>query len=1149
MTKQFSWTITLMATTFLGMPATALPIAPTLDSLKAEASSVLPGISEAYSLTELSGDLPDGAVKVTVGDKGYYFTPKDSDAELLTVLAGTSAGILVEKADGLFEYGGKTYSFDTVSIPSSAFVYLEGSKDDYDFIVQETDAEGKLNNRYYKISMLQNKFSTAENISWEKVSAEGTDTVKIELPNGNTQYFKYTFTDNPSRTKYTSSQTSLSGDVNADFVNIKKGFSSGGGINNSRNTIDSVLGSFVFDYAPNGGGAIYNAATIGDIQGDFVGNYTGLARAGQKGNGGAIYNYKNSEIGNITANFIGNAAGQEPGDGSGGAIYNEGTVGEVSGDFVANTAVTNGGAVSNNGIMGNITGDFVGNHANGKNGTGGAVYNGNSKILGNITGDFIGNSAEVNGGALYNYHYGKIGNITGNFIGNSAGIAAGAILNEGTIDKITGDFIANKANSNVSDYGAGAINNGGMGIIGEVNGNFIGNATLGNGGAIKNHKEIGRITGDFIGNSAGKNGGAIYNELNKTVGLITGDFINNSATENGGAVYTRSNMTFSSNADTHFMSGNHTQDAGRGKIYNAVYGTDTSVFTFDTSGGGAWVINDNLENGKYNFTGDDIVDADAGTTSQYVAVNADIVNAGSVAVSGTTLKFGDYQHDDKTAQNWDGKGAFVASLNADGSADRDAVAVTSLSLNNAIFNIANGYRDTVRLRGYSATDSFLHVDVNPDNMTADELYIAGNVEGVTKMIVHSSSDTDIRGKGGILFAQSENDTTGNEGSFVVSRVYRSPYLYEVNYTSVGNNANRWDLVMNDVDNPDKNVDPDVPDVPDVPEVPGVPDKPVLGKVTGRSMVAPEVVAYQALPVAALEQTRGMIGNVDRQVQGSRLYCPGCGFYDYSWDGEPFNAMWANAVYHSSKSKDEVDIDADVWGFEAGATMQHDLYNKLGLFVSYRKGNYDMSGNGEHYYSMMGSEIDIDSYLGGLYYRHNSRNWWAFATLYGGIQKVDLKTKDGITSDTEGTEFGGSVELGYDYALTKSLYVTPSAGLFYTDVNYDDARDNAGKIAKYASLRQLEAEFGVRLTKKIDVDGGYANIYVRPLVIQTFSDGGDVKVTGLRNVNALKNQTLGRIEIGGRYGFSDKLSAYGWANYTFGSDYDASSLGLGASYNL
>lgn len=32
-------------------------------------------------------------------------------------------------------------------------------------------------------------------------------------------------------------------------------------------------------------------------------------------------------------------------------------------------------------------------------------------------------------------------------------------------------------------------------------------------------------------------------------------------------------------------------------------------------------------------------------------------------------------------------------------------------------------------------------------------------------------------------------------------------------------------------------------------------------------------------------------------------------------------------------------------------------------------------------------------------------------------------------------------------------------------------------------------------------------------------------------------------------FPTNCAAYGWANYTFGSDYDASSLGLGASYNL
>ena len=86
-----------------------------------------------YNLTELSGDLPEGAVKVEIGDKNYYFTPSGDDAGLLTTLAGTSAGMLKESSDGLFELDGKKYGFDVASIPDSAFSYSEGSEDDYNF--------------------------------------------------------------------------------------------------------------------------------------------------------------------------------------------------------------------------------------------------------------------------------------------------------------------------------------------------------------------------------------------------------------------------------------------------------------------------------------------------------------------------------------------------------------------------------------------------------------------------------------------------------------------------------------------------------------------------------------------------------------------------------------------------------------------------------------------------------------------------------------------------------------------------------------------------------------------------------------------------------------------------------------------------------
>ena len=102
--------------------------------------------------------------------------------------------------------------------------------------------------------------------------------------------------------------------------------------------------------------------------------------------------------------------------------------------------------------------------------------------------------------------------------------------------------------------------------------------------------------------------------------------------------------------------------------------------------------------------------------------------------------------------------------------------------------------------------------------------------------------------------------------------------------------------------------------------------------------------------------------------------------------------------------------------------------------------------------------------------------------------------------------------------TKPLYLTPSVGAFYTQVDYDDATDSAGKIAKYNTLRQLELEAGVKLTKAFVMDEGYANVYVKPSVVRTVTDGDEVKITGLGKVNTLDDQTLGRVELGGRYGF-------------------------------
>ena len=282
------------------------------------------------------------------------------------------------------------------------------------------------------------------------------------------------------------------------------------------------------------GGAVCNDGKVynKEVKADFIQNNTDKI-------GGAISNY-NGTIGDITGDFIGNYTMGTVSYPEGGAISNNfGTIGDITGDFIGNYTNREGGAIYNfEGSIGNITGDFIGNNS-GRNGTvedGGAISNkssansGNTATIGDITGDFIGNYAKGGGGAIYN-DMSQIGNIRGNFIGNySQDDEGGAIFNyrnnnKGTIGDITGDFIGNYAKD-----GGGAISNNNS-PIGNITGNFIGNYSQeDNGGAIGNWYEASLtvVTAEknieFSGNYVSDDcfGGAIYNASAATVNLNAG---------------------------------------------------------------------------------------------------------------------------------------------------------------------------------------------------------------------------------------------------------------------------------------------------------------------------------------------------------------------------------------------------------------------------------------------------------------------------------------------------------------------------------------------------------------------------------------------------------------------------------------------------
>ena len=1080
----------LLATTFLSTPAGAAALTPMPDTIKSEAAD----LSGNFALSELTGDLPEGAVEVKIADKNYSFTPPvpSQGADAAYMINEISEDEFNRKNPFHFVMAGDGINEDeegNVYLSEEAFFKIEiDTEADWQTDVYDTDQAGG---------------DIAANFGGQAKNA----------------------VSNPENGKI--------GKISGNFIVN----SSSAILNNNFAEINGINADFISNQAYHGG-AIYNRGKIGDISGLFINNQS-------EGGGNAVFNL--GEIVNIGGQFVDNhhaytyEARMMPmmvDIRGGGAILNRGTIGKIDAEFNNNIFKYDrgGGAILNEGDIKEIYGKFTAN----KGPAGGAITNMNKIDL--ISAEFYANSADM-GSALANG--GEINEIKNSVFQNNYDSAA--VLNDGTIGKIDAKFINNvNGNNNMSS----AILN--EGTIDSISGTFSGNRTYSYDssafGAVVNAGVIGNIDADFLNNSI-----TVYDQ-----GTANYDFSPDYGQLAGtGAAITSygQDLTFTAEGKDNFISGNYVEfgtardypekhgvfaESGSKINHNAIYMHSSSLaefavpsyknkklkLTFSTTEGGSYTINDNIDGGIVDIDNDGFAERDVeygynmnltGDGTGTVYMNNEIINADTVTIDNTTLKFNKFTHNDGTVS----KGGFTTGYN-DG---RDAV--TSLVMKNkANFNLYNKYQDTVNLKGWKASgNSFLHVDVDVENLTADMLNVNGNVEGTTKLVLYSTSDKDIRGES-ILFAQSQNDTTGNADSFKVWRVYRSPYMFETKYTKTGENANKWELEMGNQVNPDADQKPDErpdPEVPDVKPTP-TPDKPT-------NPVYGEVVAMGALPAAAIEQSRNMVDNVFGQIVR----------------GEGNHNLWINPTYYTSNIDAPFDIDADVRGIEAGGDLQHDLNNKLGLFVSYRKGSYDMNGDGKHYYSTVGSEIDIDSYLAGLYYRYDRNNWYAFATLYGGIQQADIKTDDGIKSDTDGVEFGASLEAGYDYNLTDTVYLTPSLGVFYTQVNYDDATDSVGKKAEYNDLKQIELEAGVKLTKAFRLDEGYANVYVKPSVVQTLVDGDEVNITGLGKVNTLDDETLGRIELGGRYGFTDQLSAYGWANYTFGSDYDATAVGLGLNY--
>ncbi len=926
----------------------------------------------------------------------------------------------------------------------------------------------------------------------------------------------------------TGDSRSAIGDITANFIKNNVNYQNGV-IYNLNSSIGNISGTFSENTGAGNGGAIWNKnASVQNISGKFEKNTAGYL-------GGAIVNEDKASIADIFADFTENASAQ------GGAIANNNgsSIADINGNFSGNNAsfgMAQGGAIwNNNASVNDITASFSSNIS----GEGGAIYNNSNASIGNINANFAGNKAlNGQGGAIFNNNA-SIKDIAGNFTDNNAAAHGGAIWNNKIIGNINGSFVNNSAGGETRPGDGGAIwNNGTAAAIGNINGSFVNNRAV-LGGAIYNAVSenptdpdapvattvIGNLNGDFIGNNADF-GGAIWN--NGSLGSLSGTFSNNTATENGAGVYNVGGnaVTF---VNSSFINNTAQNENGNLDIGSAIY--SEADITLEVNNGYTSLISGN----KTFYNGQTENDA------LYVKNAALTLRADS---NGTMI-FDDHVNGNNYNMNIYGDGTGVVRFNGlvknVNNFNLYADSIVHLGIDARIY-ARNYYADpsavitprqtphaTAAVRS-SGGVPLMTVDVFVDRATnkvhSGTITVEGDVAGTTHVLVNALNPDILDNYQDAVtpFLYAPDDENETSAVFEVARVNGSPYLWyaEPNVKEKPEKGNIWYLALTNRLNP--NFD--------------------------RTKVAPEVISYIGLQSAAIEQTRNLSNIVRNRTAAGKTYCAGigCGLYEDSWNGHALSNVWVDVDYVTSSIDKPVNIDADIWGITGGFDLQKNINHKFGVFASYRQGDYDLSGKGVYHHADSGSKIDIDSYLGGLYYRYDKNNWWGFATLFAGIQKADLKTDDGaVKTDTDGNQLGGSIEGGKLFALTESLTLEPSLGAFYTQIDFDNIRDGAGKTAKFETVGYWELEGGIKLEKTYALDEGSAKVYFKPSVIQTLSNSDKVNITGLYPISTYHDQTLGRIELGSRAPLNRSWSLYGWINYTFGSSYDATAFGAGLNY--
>ena len=684
---------------------------------------------------------------------------------------------------------------------------------------------------------------------------------------------------------------------------------------------------------------------------------------------------------------------------------------------------------------------------------------------------------------------------------NSGTLSDGNILKGGEVNLST-----NAQANTISVASGGTLNlgptakasditvDGNMSIQSAATGN---NLTINNGGVVN-------IEAGGTGNTVSVTSGGTLNtaatssltDLNalaaSNINIADGTVINGTFTIDATTNTTGSSFDFSSLFDTSNTSLEElTLTGGVNSAFNNSLINQSSSDKTLTLANGNYVISDGL-NGSVQVDGWNNINVTNGTVRLETDISMNgseknfIINTGaSLDVSGTLDNVLNTTIDGNVINN--GTIGFIASEN---SSAQDQLTITGDYTGGA--------------------GSLLVLDANTANGTSDKLVVGGDVYGSTNIYIQTASGA-LPG-GNLLFAEANS---GAADAFNIWRVEGSPYSWGTLFEN-----NKWYGYVSDGNQPS---------------------------------IVPEVAAYYGLIDNMFMQTSSIGANLRNNIAVSEFRKIPCKNIRYTnqicRSNRPTFTGWIAPVYSSVTIDSPYSYQADISGLDAGLDLVGDGYTKFGVMGSFRNGKYTYDDNGDNYKIDGEAETTIDSYIGGVYMRHDSDAWSVVGAVYAGTLDADISTNDGVNADTSGSTYGATLDVNYIYQNINGFRIEPGVRISYSAVSVDEISDNAGKTEEFGDASRSEIEAGIRFAKRWEFDDAKAEIFARPAIIQTLNDSDDFELVDERFVESTEDRTLAKLEAGMSFDMIGNWSLAIAGSYTFGDSYQNTTANLSLQYNF